>query len=224
ATHPMSHYGKGNVSADFVGLARAMQEAKRPGPLHVHFNGAGGNITAGKYNDGSEKMRPILTARLADAMEQAWQSVEKTPIKASDVAWRVQPVSLPLGRHLVKEKLVTLIDDPNTTARERLGAASRLAWLQRHDSGHKTEISCLHLGRASILHLPGELFIEYQIAAQGLKPQSMVCMAAYGDYGPGYIGTEISYTQGGYETGPDASLVAPQVEGVLMAAIRTLLE
>jgi len=224
ATHPMSHYGQGDVSADFVGLARAMREAKLPGPLHVHFNGAGGNITAGKYNDGSEEMRPILTQRLADALERAWQSVVKMPIKASDVKWRVQPVQLPLAQHLNEHALVTLINDPNTTARQRLGAASRLAWLQRHHSGHKTEISCLHLGRASILHLPGELFIEYQIAAQDLKPKGMICLAAYGDYGPGYIGTEIAYTQGGYETGPDASLVAPQVEGVLMAAIKALLE
>jgi hypothetical protein len=48
-------------------------------------------------------------------------------------------------------------------------------------------------------------------------------MAAYGDYAPGYIGTEIAYSQGGYETGPDASNVAPEVEGVLMKAIRKLL-
>ena len=27
-------------------------------------------------------------------------------------------------------------------------------------------------------------------------------MAAYGDYGRGYIGLKVSYTQGGYETGP----------------------
>ena len=39
-----------------------------------------------------------------------------------------------------------------------------------------------------------------------------------------YIGTEISYQQGGYETGPDASLVAPQVEGVLMTAMKALLK
>jgi hypothetical protein len=220
----MSHYGQGDVSADFVGLARATQEAKLPGALHVHFNGAGGNITAGKYNDGSEAMRPILTQRLADALARAWQSVVKMPIKASDVKWRVQPVALPLSQHLDEHRLITLLDDPNTTARERLGAASRLTWLQRQHSGHKTEISCLDLGRASVLHLPGELFVEYQIAAQAMQPQSMVCMAAYGDYGPGYIGTEISYTQGGYETGPDASLVAPQVEGTLMAAMKALLE
>ena len=48
-------------------------------------------------------------------------------------------------------------------------------------------------------------------------------MAAYGDYAPGYIGTEIAYGQGGYETGPHASLVAPGVERVVMAAIERLL-
>ena len=48
-------------------------------------------------------------------------------------------------------------------------------------------------------------------------------MAAYGEYGPGYIGTQIAYSQGGYETGPTASLVAPTVETVLMNAMRELL-
>ncbi len=47
-------------------------------------------------------------------------------------------------------------------------------------------------------------------------------MAAYGDYGAGYIGTEISYSQGGYETGI-ASHVAPNVENVLLKALAKLL-
>jgi hypothetical protein len=49
-------------------------------------------------------------------------------------------------------------------------------------------------------------------------------MAAYGDYAPGYIGTEIAYTQGGYETSQRASQVAPAVEEILMDAVRKLLE
>ena len=65
ATHPMSHYGQGDVSADFVGLARAQREVDLPGVLHIHFTGASGNITAGKYNDGSEENRPVLTRRLS---------------------------------------------------------------------------------------------------------------------------------------------------------------
>jgi len=56
-----------------------------------------------------------------------------------------------------------------------------------------------------VLHMPGELFVEYQLAAQRMRPNDTVCMAAYGDYGPGYIGTQIAYTQGGYETSPRAS-------------------
>ena len=71
--------------------------------------------------------------------------------------------------------------------------------------------------------MPGELFVEYQLAAQKLRPDLFVAMAAYGDYAPGYIGTEVAYSEGGYETGPRASLVAPKVEHVLMDAIKKLL-
>ena len=51
-----------------------------------------------------------------------------------------------------------------------------------------------------------------------------IAMAAYGDYGPGYIGTAVAYQEGGYETQPSSSFVAPQVEEVLMGGIRRLLE
>ena len=48
-----------------------------------------------------------------------------------------------------------------------------------------------------------------------MRPSDTVCMAAYGDCGPGYVGTEIAYQQGGYETQPSSSNTAPQVERVL---------
>jgi len=132
ATHPMSYYGQGDVSADFVGLARRSWEEKNPGTSFIHFNGAGGNITAGKYNDGSEKMQPILAQRLANGIDQAWQSTERMPIQASDVAWRVKQVQLPIGQHLVERELLALLDDADVETKQRLGAASRLAWLRRH--------------------------------------------------------------------------------------------
>ncbi len=74
--------------------------------------------------------------------------------------------------------------------------------------------------------MPGELFVEYQLAAQKMRPNAFVCMAAYGDYGPGYIGTSIAYSQGGYETGfsTPVSRVSPRVEAVLMTAMQHLLE
>ena len=55
-----------------------------------------------------------------------------------------------------------------------------------------------------------------------MRPDALVAMAAYADYAPGYIGTRISYGQGGYETGTP-SRTAPEVEDVLMRAMRKLL-
>jgi hypothetical protein len=48
-------------------------------------------------------------------------------------------------------------------------------------------------------------------------------MAAYGDNAPSYIGTEIAYTQGGYEVEDRVSRVSPAVEKVLIEAIKNLL-
>ncbi|HXJ72442.1 MAG TPA: hypothetical protein VNM37_06300, partial [Candidatus Dormibacteraeota bacterium] len=104
------------------------------------------------------------------------------------------------------------------------GGASRLAWLRRCQSGHKLEVSCLALGRARILHLPGEAFVEYQLAAKSMRPDLFVAVAAYGDYAPWYIGTALAYTQGGYETSPGATNVGPESEPVLMGAIQNLLQ
>ena len=49
-------------------------------------------------------------------------------------------------------------------------------------------------------------------------------MAAYGDLGPGYIGTALAYEKGGYEVSERASNVAPEVESILMKAIKILLK
>jgi hypothetical protein len=100
--------------------------------------------------------------------------------------------------------------------------ARNLVWARRCEAGDKIDVTCLRIGPAYVLNMPGELFVEYQLAAQKMRPDSPVLMAAYGDYGPGYIGTAIAYTQGGYETGP-VSRVAPEVEEVLMGAMKELL-
>ncbi|MBI2946987.1 MAG: hypothetical protein HYY23_05035, partial [Verrucomicrobia bacterium] len=64
---------------------------------------------------------------------------------------------------------------------------------------------------------------EYQLGAKAERQDLFVAMAAYGDYAPWYIGTAIAYEEGGYETRPESSNVAPEVEGVLLGAIRKLL-
>jgi len=222
ATHPQSYYGRGGVSWDFVGMARAAREAALPGVAHVHFNGAGGDIAAGKYNDGSPENRPVLAARLERGMRAAWDAVEKTPIRAADVSWRVCPVRLPVRTTIKEARCLDRVRDAEARRIDRAFAARDLAWMRRMDSGHQIRLACLQVGPAYVLHMPGELCIEYQLAAQDMRRDRFVCMAAYGDLGPGYICTAAAYGQGGYETGR-VSRVAPEVEDVLMGAMRELL-
>jgi hypothetical protein len=223
ATHPQSHYGKGGVSCDFPGLARNLREKELPGVALLHFNGAGGNVTAGKYNDGNPENRMVLARRLADGMKKAWEETKKMPATAKDVSWRSVEVALPPATWLKDETLLTTVSDGTKNARFRVIAARQLTWLRLCSAGRKVSVSCLGIGQARIVHFPGELFVEYQLMAQELRPGLFVAAAGYGDYGMGYIGTKIAYSQGGYETGP-ASLVAPEVEDVLTAAMKEVLK
>ena len=68
ATHPMSHYAKGQVSSDFVGLARKRRQAEEQDCTHIYFTGCSGNVAAGKYNDGTPEARTRLTERIYTAM------------------------------------------------------------------------------------------------------------------------------------------------------------
>jgi hypothetical protein len=222
ATHPQSYYRTGIPNPDFPGVARFLRQLAVPSALHVHFNGAGGNIGAGKYNDGSPENRRLLAERLADGMRRAWEATKREPLTVKMVSWGLERVALPPAKDLNEAQLQSELKtrDPRFLA---AGGPSRLAWLQRCQAGRQIDVTCLRLGSARILHLPGELFVEYQLAAKAQRPDLFVAMAAYGDYGPGYIGTAIAYEQGGYETTPPASNVGPESEAELLRVIHKLL-
>ncbi|MGB0578570.1 MAG: hypothetical protein ACPGVU_02610 [Limisphaerales bacterium] len=222
ATHPQSYYGKGGVNPDFPGMARGIMEKEVPAAAHIHFAGAGGNVGAGKYNDGSPERRPLLAARLAKGMKLAWTSQKKTKIDSDDIGWSYVPLSLPVRDTITEESRGKVLLNEKEKDRNRVFAARDLVFLRRTKAGHKININCLRVGSARIVYMPGELFVEYQLAAQKMRPDLFVTMAAYGQYAPGYIGTKISYSQGGYETGR-VSRVAPEVEELLLKTMRSLL-
>jgi hypothetical protein len=225
ATHPQSYYQTGRISADSVGMARDMREPSESTKLHIHFNGAGGNLGAGKYNDGAAENRPILAGRLAEGMKRAWDDTQKVPIDGLAFDWTTRSVTLPIADWYDDREQLAVLNDANAASLARLRAARDIAWARRAQQGNTIPLARLRLGAIDILHLPGELFVEYQLAAQQLRLESFVCVAAYGDYGPGYIGTAEAYSQGGYETGSEsrASRVSPRVESVLSGAIQELL-
>jgi hypothetical protein len=218
ATHPMSYYGKGGVSCDFVGLARNRQTDT----FQVHFTGAAGNIGAGKYNDGAPANRAVLTERMASAMARA-KAAEK-PLALDAIRWMAESVAMPLreGKGFSEAEVVAAIGDEQLEARQRANHARYLAFLRLTKAGRKIDLTALRLGAFSILHMPGELFVEYQLAAAEMRKNELVATAAYGDYGPMYIGTARAYDEGGYETSA-VSRVGPAVEDVLLTAVRKLL-
>ncbi|YCM44680.1 PVC-type heme-binding CxxCH protein [Verrucomicrobiaceae bacterium 227] len=222
ACHPQSYYRTGTPSPDFPGIARFMRGQGVPEALHVHFNGAGGNLGAGKYNDGNKENRMKLARRLAQGMSEAWRTTEKYPLTADNVRFEVEKIRLPLADHL-KDDQALLEAVKAEKARGYFASVDQMAFARHWKAGNKIDVGCLTVGDSRVLHMPGELFVEYQLAAKAMRPDLKVAMAAYGEYGPGYIGTELAYTQGGYETSPSASAVGPGSEKVLTAAMKTLL-
>ncbi len=220
ACHPMSYYGDGRVSADFCGLARQkLQDETKV--FQVYFNGCGGNVTAGKYNDGSKENRPVLRDRIHAAMVAASRDMKRTEVKEWD--WRFEAVKLPPRKEapFSAEESTKALNDEKATSAKRNNAAYQLAWLKRKDT--PIEVNCLDFGgKVLSLFLPGESFVEYQLAAQKMREDVVVNVAAYGDDGPGYIPTAKAYLEGGYE--PTVALTGPDSEDILHAAMRKLLK
>jgi hypothetical protein len=219
-THPMSYYGDGIVSSDFVGIARERRTAEDHVP-HIYFTGCGGNVTAGKYNDGDPANRPVLTNRVYEAMKGAEKSVRKTPV--GQIAWQTKPVILPVNSGFREEELLKQVRDEKATSAMQIVAALKLAYLRYSTAGNPIVLSCLHLGDGvRIVHLPGEPFIEYQIFAQDDSKGKFVAVAGYGDGGCGYIPLEKSFAEGGYE--PTQAFAVPSSETLLRRTIGDLLK
>jgi hypothetical protein len=154
------------------------------------------------------------------AMRAAWKNSERHALTGWE--WRVEPVRLPprTEKSFSIEESRKVLEDPKESKARRGNAAFQIAWRKRLD--RPIELTCLDLGKASVLHLPGEPFIEYQLRAQAMRKDRFVCVAGYGDDGPGYIPPAKAYFEGGYET--TVALAGPPSEEVLTRALARLLK
>jgi hypothetical protein len=221
ATHPMSHYGRGEVSADFVGMARERRQKAEPRVFTIYGSGCSGNVTAGKYNDGAPENRPVLAARIERAMAAAWGATERQPLHTANL--RVTPLRLEPRNSpgfTVKDLRNRLATDPKPFG--QCLAALGLSWRKRADAGLVIDVPVLDLGQAQLLLLPGESYVEYQLLAQRLRPDSFVVVLGYGESATGYIPTDRHFEE------PDTNLddwcwVAPGSERAMAAAIKAAL-
>ena len=219
ACHPMSYYGDGRVSADFCGLARRRMQKQEPDCLHLYFNGCGGNIGAGKYNNGSKEARIELTQRMFDGITTSNATLKPEPIRS--FAWETEDILPPLDPRFNEEQLLVGIRDKTNRVVARNRPSYTVAFIRRVKEGIPITLSSLHVNDISMLHLPAESFIEYQLRAQAIAPNRFVACAAYGDGGPWYIPVKEAYPQGGYAVG--VAWCSPQIDPLMSNGIQTLL-
>ena len=219
ACHPMSYYGDGRVSADFCGLARRRMQKQEPDCLHIYFNGCGGNIGAGKYNNGSKEARVELTQRMFDGITTSNATLKPEPIRSFE--WETEDILPPLDPRFNEEQLLVGIRNKTNRVVARNRPSYTVAFIRRVKEGIPITLSSLHVNDISILHLPAESFIEYQLRAQAIAPNRFVACAAYGDGGPWYIPVKEAYPQGGYAVG--VAWCSPQIDPLMSNGIQTLL-
>ncbi|MCA9144576.1 MAG: hypothetical protein H6821_12745 [Planctomycetaceae bacterium] len=219
ATHPMSYYGDGHVTSDFAGLARKQRQQDEPDCLHLYFTGCAGNISAGKYNDGSHEARPILTQRVYEGIVASERDLHPEPIQR--VGWNTAEI-LPVARDtLAVESLVQQIGDKSNQVVARNRPSYMLSWLRRLERKIPIVLSSLDVNETSLLHLPAECFIEYQLRAQQIGGERFIATAAYGDGGPWYIPVKEEYPNGGYEV--SVAFSDPSIDEALTEGMQALL-
>lgn len=221
ATHPMSYYADGRCTSDFAGLARKQRQQDEPDCRHIYFTGCAGNVAAGKYNDGSPAARVALTKRLYDGIVASEAHLRKSELKGSQLHWKTADLVPPSRSTFHAQMLAEQIANKSDTVVNRNRASYILSWLKRCERRVPIVLSSLHLGDVQLLHLPAEMFVEYQLRAQRFQPDHFVCTAAYGDGGPWYIPVKEEYPNGGYEV--SVAFCDPEIDDLMATAMRQIL-
>lgn len=221
ACHPMSHYGGGDISGDFVSLARRRRQQDDPEVFQIYATGCAGDVTAGKYNDGSANVRGELADRLYRAMAEAWRATERKPLTQLDC--RSQPMLLPHSE-------LASMAEPALRARlagdlplyPRAEAALGLSSLARNPAGHAIDLQMIDFGAARLVLFPAESFVAYQLQAQRLMPDGFVLSLGFGECAPGYIPTDAAFREG-YREEHGYCWVRPGAEAIIDRTLRKLL-
>lgn len=220
ATHPMSFYGQGEVTSDFVGLARKAMQQEFPEVMQMYASGCSGDVTAGKFNDGSPQARVDLTNRIHEAMRAAWKNTVRNPLQK--VTFRNAQLNLSYYEHadLKPLHLQDILNDPDRRTEDRILAAMGLASSQRVQSGQQIDFPCIDFGVAQLVLFPGESFVGYQLMAQEMRPDSFVVSIGYGECWPGYVPTNAAFADHFYDVW---LWVGPGSENQMRKAMREVL-
>jgi hypothetical protein len=188
----------------------------------MYVSGCSGNVTAGKYNDGSPDNRPVLAGRLYAAMKGAWEVTKRHLLRAIDFRSAALRLEARGGAGFTEEDLMKrLRDDPKPFG--QCLAALGLSWRRRVEAGRAIDVAAIDFGPAVLSLLPAEAYVEYQLLAQRTRPDVFVVTAGYGECGPGYIPVERAWEERDGNLN-DCCWVAPGSEEKMARAIAAALK
>ena len=237
--HPVNAYGNRETflaaSADWPGAwAGEMQEAFGAGAVPLVVNGCCGNINpwhpfCAEFKPDHRRMGRALSGlseRIVHGMAFAGDFSEDVVLDM-----RIEKIGLPF-REIPDERLrevdAILTEHPQPP-REANGqvdprwfraASTRSVELCRQrDGAFSYEIQAFRIGDLCILGLPGEPFVEGQLALKVYSPASYLFPAHLTTHYVGYLPTREAYTRGGHEANEDVTYWAKLAPGCLETVV-----
>jgi len=201
-------------------LARDRRQRDDFSVKQIYASGCSGDVTAGRYNDGSHDNRFVLVDRLYQAMVNAWKNTRRVPLKQFEFRNTKLDLEFHPSPKLEKEVLAATLQDEEQKVEKRILAAMSLSSRQRVASGQKIDLPCIDFGDAQIILFPGEAFVGYQLMAQEIRPKSFVMSIGYGECWPGYIPTKSAFAE---NFGDSWLWAAPGSEARIRAALQHVL-
>lgn len=229
--HPVHLFGQREtyhaVSADWPGAwAREMQAALGEDVVPLVLNGCCGNINPWHPFDPDRRpdhlrmgreladmsQRVIHTLRYAESVPLDWRLVH-VPLPYREIpAERLREVASLLEQHSEPPRGPTGEVDP----RWFTAASTRSVELCRaRETAFQYEIQALRVGDLAIVGLPGEPFVEGQLAIKVGSPAPYTFVAHLTTRYVGYLPTTQAYARGGHEANAEVTYWAKLAPGCL---------
>jgi neutral ceramidase len=168
--HPVHEMCIPRVSADFPGILTDSLEHLHPGCVALFLNGAAGNINPTTVSAGPAASRKHGSA-LAEAVTR-----------------------------IITSGSMKLCDGGFALARRTVSLPSRLPRGRSEGQKLNTEVVGFHVGSMAFAFLPGEPFVETALSVRERSPFETTAVVGYAEDYIGYVPTDLSFVEGGYET------------------------
>jgi len=237
--HPVINFGKpdryNSVTPDWPGAwTEALRARLDPACVPLVLNGCCGNINPWHPFDPDFEPDHLRMGRaLAEMTSKIIEDIEDTEYNSDVVVdYRSRRVPLPYReippeRSAIVERILS--EHPQPPFRENGGgvdptwfraASTRSAELARKRSPlFDYEVQVFRVGDAAIVGLPGEPFVEGQLAIKTASPAPFVQVAHMASHYIGYLPTREACQRDGHESNADVTYWAKLAPGALEAVV-----